>query len=1040
MLQAQFDAGVTSATGWTRASTYVFRLARYNDDGDKKDDDTQAWKSHRVDCHQTLLFISIVIMMHWLDRCKQTVSNGGSLSWDGVIDLRDMEASTTPSFQVAPVPPVPYPPGGGGAASRLSMPPSSSLLTHFLQSRNPHQLNADQLFSVSDYEIITELHSALTRIKEIFNNPSYVESSTDQSVVELTLARMTSAIRETCCIETYAPALVDVLDSCLTHKMYIVAANGQILDSPHCRIASEILSSLFLHHSKKSVMTVAIPVAIKALSCGNQELVRSTSSYLSLAAINNGKLLAQYAVQIISNIIHGNYGLVRVLPQVYPENREPFHAHLSPLFRLLSAPAIDTSEKLSLLQLASMIANTKPDLIIPHLSNFEDFLQHSTTCTAVLHIYLSLISMGRVSALSSQLLPIKRSLRSHAHSQNNLITMGKILGHIGRTGSEMAVLAVPDLIELCSKSNSSNLPILLKELESIAEIFPSSVQHHIELIGVLCEKPGGNTAVYKRIRAMSKASEQPPEPRHGSRASSSGRVLPAQSVESLQSKRSSRILPNDPAPPPPTTTTIFNVNDLNTYAVNGSQAQQLITELDRNMKTLADMYKMRSSGSLGHPRTPSFISIGHGPSIASNANNQNASQHGSRQPSARATPVDRMPPQIPSLTNIQMASSVQIGKDGRVRAKRPEVTSNAFRALPPGFETTFPVADSSPVTKTSTTHLSKTPPRLTPTKSRMHSADTVKTSSTDWDAERGDVVKQFVDHRRAKIRRYITEITAKYPIPLKCTIEGSKPSKAKMRVHFACQTREHQYCLYSGRELFAFKTAIPAVWIHLMFLQSESTSIETTNKVLSQESDEFKTLAHCWSCLPKDTAKSREFVTLVTSAFPAAKEQDLMLKELQDARYFDSFSFNSTTHKWSCFSCAHPDKVKSIIRSDKSNQPLLEGQLKEKKGKWKFLRRWHTKYFTLSSGALSFTENNLEPANIQDKAAGPSIDLRNIRSVKSLSKGRQSRKSLPRAFEIFTEDEKSYVLKASDRSKAEEWFQCLQIAVANAQREKRHKL
>ena len=86
--------------------------------------------------------------------------------------------------------------------------------------------------------------------------------------------------------------------------------------------------------------------------------------------------------------------------------------------------------------------------------------------------------------------------------------------------------------------------------------------------------------------------------------------------------------------------------------------------------------------------------------------------------------------------------------------------------------------------------------------------------------------------------------------------------------------------------------------------------MESSNKVLDQESEEFKTLAHCWECLPKDVTKGREFVTLVTSAFPSVKEQDIMLKELQEARYFDSFHFNAQTQKWTCFACAHPEKVK----------------------------------------------------------------------------------------------------------------------------------
>lgn len=52
-------------------------------------------------------------------------------------------------------------------------------------------------------------------------------------------------------------------------------------------------------------MTVAIPVAIKALSNTNADLVRNTTSYLSLAAIHNGRILAQYSIQVISNIING---------------------------------------------------------------------------------------------------------------------------------------------------------------------------------------------------------------------------------------------------------------------------------------------------------------------------------------------------------------------------------------------------------------------------------------------------------------------------------------------------------------------------------------------------------------------------------------------------------------------------------------------------------------------------------------------------------------------------------------------------------------
>jgi hypothetical protein len=433
-----------------------------------------------------------------------------------------------------------------------------------------------------------------------------------------------------------------------------------------------------------------------------------------------------------------------------------------------------------------------------------------------------------------------------------------------------------------------------------------------------------------------------------------------ESIESLQSKRSSRIFPNDPiqhqysntasANIPPTT--IFNINEGNTYlspsiapTITTATKARDIGELDRNMKHLADLYKMRSSGSLGHhPKTPSYNNIGQSGSKA--AENNEDRQNTPDRNNLYVNNTNQQQSRQSSPTSYQMAllsTPIAIGKDGRVRPlsnNRPRgtITQKAASNLssPPtlSYETTFPVGDVSPITTTSSSttninsklhpksishprssHSIHTSSTTSPTKHKSTDTvgkSTIKTgTSSDWDLERGDVVKQFVTNRRSKIRRFIQEFTSKYPIPLKCTVEATKSSKARMKIYFVCQLREHQYCLHSNNDsLFVFKTNIPAVWLHLMFLQAEVSSIETSNKVLTQESEEFKTLANCWNTLGKDVTKSREFVTLVTSAFPTIKEQTLILKELQEARYFDDFSCNPILHKWICFSCAHPEKVK----------------------------------------------------------------------------------------------------------------------------------
>ncbi|PAV59361.1 hypothetical protein WR25_21404 [Diploscapter pachys] len=216
-------------------------------------------------------------------------------------------------------------------------------------------------------------------------------------------------------------------------------------------------------------------------------------------------------------------------------------------------------------------------------------------------------------------------------------------------------------------------------------------------------------------------------------------------------------------------------------------------------------------------------------------------------------------------------------------------------------------------------------------------------------------------------------------------------------------------------------------------LKMQSCSLDERKAAAGRSSQAFQTLSHCWTCLPNSIRKNREFTTLVTSAFPNSTDQEKLLKELEEALFFDNFTFDSANNKWSCFSCSNPDKVRSFMEESEFSK-ILEGQLKEKKTRYKLFKRWKTKYFTLSSAALSSSCDQDLPAS-NNNNFGSGIDLRSIRSVRSLSRGKRSRKSLRKAIQIFTDCNTSLILKANDEKKAQEWLQCLQIAVAHAKRE-----
>ncbi|KAK6017946.1 hypothetical protein OSTOST_16522, partial [Ostertagia ostertagi] len=176
-------------------------------------------------------------------------------------------------------------------------------------------------------------------------------------------------------------------------------------------------------------MTLTLPVAMKAVGSSNQELVRNTTSYISLAAIHNGKALSHYALQIIAYIINGNHSLLRVLPQVYADNREPFHAHIPQLLSVLRDA--DCSEKLSLLQLASMIANEKPDLM-----------------------------------LSPRSFPLCQKHANNPAFNGNLATFYKIMGNIGRVSQPLASDVLEELVRSAQHTDDEQLlSSILTEIE-----------------------------------------------------------------------------------------------------------------------------------------------------------------------------------------------------------------------------------------------------------------------------------------------------------------------------------------------------------------------------------------------------------------------------------------------------------------------------------------------------------------------------------------------------------------------------------------------
>uniref|UniRef100_A0A673TVQ0 Ventricular zone expressed PH domain containing 1 n=1 Tax=Suricata suricatta TaxID=37032 RepID=A0A673TVQ0_SURSU len=221
----------------------------------------------------------------------------------------------------------------------------------------------------------------------------------------------------------------------------------------------------------------------------------------------------------------------------------------------------------------------------------------------------------------------------------------------------------------------------------------------------------------------------------------------------------------------------------------------------------------------------------------------------------------------------------------------------------------------------------------------------------------------------SKVKEYAVEIGRKIPVPDQCTIEDSVRS-CVAKLFFTCSLKGH-YCLYS-KSSFILISQEPQPWIQIMFLFQQ--------------------------------------------------DLDQVQLHLEEVRFFDVFGFSEAAGAWQCFMCNNPEKA-TVVNQD--GQPLIEGKLKEKQVRWKFIKRWKTRYFTLAGNQLLF-----QKGKSKDDPDDSPIELSKVQSVKVVARKRRDR-SLPRAFEIFT-DNKTYVFKAKDEKNAEEWLQCINVAVAQA--------
>ncbi|XP_053317367.1 ventricular zone-expressed PH domain-containing protein homolog 1 isoform X2 [Spea bombifrons] len=770
---------------------------------------------------------------------------------------------------------------------------------------------AGDLFSLDDYEIESSLSEALEQIKIISSSVDYQTNDNDQAVVEICITRITTAIRETESIEKHGKALVLLWESCLEHNLKAAAKDE---DTPHGKIASDIMSCILQNYNRPTIMSLAVPVAVKFLQRGNRELSRNLSSYISLAAIAKADLLVDHTVAIVSSVLQGNSMLLRVLPSVYEMQPQPVNACLRELVSQM--PHLDDSEQHHLLRLLQEVAKQKqPQVLTEIVPVLTEYLSDPSYSEIILNIFVE-ISAYEPLALAGSLSILKEIGNNFPCLIGQIV---KIYGAVGHIDETWAKICLTYLVNQLTNMEHSFHHVLLMEIRNITSVFNN-------ILGSqgrdMCRMSNSFTAIAKILNEHLQ-------------------------TETAQTQRTENHIQTEPS---------FNIHDSVKGPFFGDTGKE---KSEVNGGDLNDQHLMN----------------------------------------------DTLTGRNCMYTDVKILSDDK--KDKRVSRSRK-------LAMNSGNRTCMSLVSAQETENTDSLGLmSLSHFFLNHEDERLPSGSNTENSPKDKPLAINQI-DNCTEENVNEIRNYVEEMGRQVPVPDQCIIEDTV-RRCVAKLFFSCPMKGH-YCLYS-KSSFTLISQHPQLWIHIMFLFQQSMFPEP----LSIQSKSIQILKTLWEKTQLKGTHSFE-ASIIQSLFPLKKDLELVHMHLEEVRFFDLFGFSEETGSWQCFMCNNPEKATVV---NQEGQPLIEGKLKEKQVRWKFIKRWKTRYFTLAGNQLLFRKGKSK-----DDPDDCPIELSKVQSVKVVAKKRRDR-TLPRAFEIFTEN-KTYIFKAKDEKNAEEWLQCINVAVAQA--------
>ncbi|MHA2241231.1 MAG: hypothetical protein ACXACE_06460 [Candidatus Thorarchaeota archaeon] len=161
-----------------------------------------------------------------------------------------------------------------------------------------------------------------------------------------------------------------------------------------------------------------------------------------------------------------------------------------------------------------------------------------------------------------------------------------------------------------------------------------------------------------------------------------------------------------------------------------------------------------------------------------------------------------------------------------------------------------------------------------------------------------EILKEYVESNVEMLKKFIADVVKKLPMPVKFSTEGR--IRKILQLHFVC-SKQTERCLYPDNRPFITETK---AWHRWLKIAMSAVKIGKAIIFPIETSEAIDAVREAYDAYRNKDDK--DFLDYISEPFLTSEEQDNLVNQLRDARFFEVFNYDPQAAGWACLMCKPP--------------------------------------------------------------------------------------------------------------------------------------